>query len=95
MNLFYSELEKRAFYIPNYYMDSQSNVEKFCANLLEEKRKFAGMVGCMESDISTIYITESSRYKYMRAFYVWNIEVAPKDAFALGSDWTMFKWIEN
>lgn len=35
------------------------------------------------------------RYKSMRYFWVDNIETPPTDAFVLGEDWTMDKWISN
>jgi len=94
LQLFYSESEKRAFFIPDYYIDSNSNVVAFTAILLKESENLAKITGGEMATIKSQYIETSSRYKHMRVFYI-DVAQAPQNAMILDGTWTMYKWITN
>ena len=90
--LFYSTTEKKLFFIPKYYTHGTGMLDNLIENLEEGKamlRKFVptGEIYCDE-------IRKSSRYKSMWYFSI-ELDKAPAEAFELGEDWSMFKWIEN
>lgn len=94
-DLFYSNEEKILFYIAGYTQDHHlSNVVEMTTDLMNNAIKFANEVGCDLSQVKTTFIEKSSRYKYMRVFYI-NSDEPKLDAFELGGDWTMWKWLEN
>jgi hypothetical protein len=97
-NLFYSESERILFYIPNYYLDSNSNAMEFSKNIEKEIFKFANIMGNGQrlDTFKTKFIESSTRYKRMRVFWKEDAEPVP-EAFHLTkeNDWTMWKWIEN
>ena len=93
--LFYSKTDKKLFYIPNYYTHGTGMVKVLIENLKECEaviRKFAPE--SVSGDVYCREITKSSRYKSMWCFSV-DFETCPDEAFELGDDWTMTKWIEN
>lgn len=101
-NLFYSEAEKIAFLVPNYYIDSNSNLQEFTANLFKHRDElltacnFHPTVGNYHL-VKTHYIESSSRYKHMRAFAIENVLKTPEGAFVITdeNEWTMWKWLHN
>jgi len=96
-DLFYSQTEKRLFWIAG-YTDNSYNVKEIISvlqnntNFLLTQTKFP-----KNTIVYTDYITSSRRYKSMRYFWINDVEAekAPKEAFLLNDDWTMYKWIEN
>lgn len=98
-NLFYSPSEKIAFYIPDYYPDTLL-VNKQIEMLTKETIKFEVML--LKTDniivdtnkICSREIEISSRYKRMRVWWLGEINVCPLNAFEIGNDWTMDKWIK-
>ena len=95
---FYSETEKILFNVAG-YTDNSSNVEeikKVLDNGVNELCELS-KVKFDRKNVRTDFIRTSSRYKYMRVFYIEDIEdeLIPKEAFRLGKDWTMRKWLEN
>lgn len=94
-DLFYSVSEKKLFWIAG-YTDNSYNVKEIVSTLTNNRNYFIKNCKLTENTVvRTDYITQSSRYKSMRYFWVDNIETPPKDAFELGDDWTMDKWISN
>lgn len=90
-DLFYSNSEKILFQIAGYTQDHHlANVVEMTTDLI----KFANEVGCDISEVKTHFIEKSSRYKHMRVFYI-DSDTPGLDAFELGDDWTMWKWLEN
>lgn len=99
-SLFYSQSEQRAFLIPDHYIDSNSNVNQFTANLhkhASELVKACNGTPEMLNDVKSSHIESSRRYKYMRVFWIDNIGTCPKGAFELGIEngWTMWKMVTD
>lgn len=95
-DLFYSEKEKICFWIAG-YTDNSCNVSEFIKMLEDNRLIFARAIGKERLDnISTDYIWESIRYKYMRYFYC-RMDKCPDGAFVIteANGWTMDKWIRN
>jgi hypothetical protein len=96
-DLFYSNSEKKLFWIAGYNASDNSTSVKEIISVLKNNAEYF-IRNCKlpsKALINTDYITNSSRYKNMRYFWVNDIENPPLDAFVLGSDWTMQKWINN
>ncbi|MBK7362627.1 MAG: hypothetical protein IPJ01_10065 [Micavibrio sp.] len=94
-DLFYSTSEKKLFWIAG-YTDNSYNVKEIVSTLTNNRNHFIKTCKLPEKSlVRTDYITKSSRYKSMRYFWVDNIKTPPKNAFELGDDWTMDKWISN
>ena len=94
--LFYSESDKRLFWVAG-YTDNAASVDTH-VNMLTAKRDiFLKMCGLESGNVKTEYVTKSTRYKSMRYFWIDKIEssAVPEEAYRLGSDWTMVKWIAN
>lgn len=90
-NLFYSTKEKILFWITGYTRDLNTyNVKEICESLQKNQDNFKKNGG--EGVIKTKEITKSRRYKRMRVFWC-KKENSEKEAFELGEDWTMDKWI--
>lgn len=97
--LFYSEAEKIAFYIPNYYPDQSSRVDEIIKVVTEGKTFLIDelnkeLLEFMPKEVRTEYISKSDRYKSMRVWWV-PVNKCPSTAFKLGSDWTMNSWIKG
>ncbi len=90
--LFYSINDKKLFWIPNYYTNGSGNLEQLLKNLKEGKSILRHFV--KRGSIHTSEILVSRRYKSMWYFSV-ETEVCPKEAFEIGKDWTMWKWIQD
>lgn len=92
-----NENEERVFFIPDYYIDSNSNVIDFSKNLHIEAAKLAQFVGKSVSEVKSSYITQSSRYKYCRVFWVDVKEKPIGEVFDLTGEnnWSMSKWCTN
>lgn len=94
-DLFYSVKDKRLFFIAG-YTDNSSCVSDILKVLNENTEKFIKKCNLPQNSVVyTDYVTQSRHYKSMRYFWVNDIETPPKDAYALGDDWTMMKWINN
>jgi len=94
-DLFYSQTEQRLFWIAG-YTDNSSLVTSIVLTLESCRNYFIKQCKLPQNAfIKTDYCTSSMRYKSMRYFWVDNIETPPEDAFVLGDDWTMDKWIKN
>ncbi len=96
-DLFYSPTDKRLFWVAG-YTDNSYNVREIITVLESNMNFFLKEVKfAKNTKVKTDYITKSRRYKSMRYFYIENVELkdVPKDAFLLGEDWDMIKWIEN
>ena len=94
--LYYSEHDKRLFWVAG-YTDNASGVDTHIRMLTAKRDIFLKMCGLESGNVKTEYVTKSTRYKSMRYFWIDEIESseAPEEAYRLGSDWTMIKWIEN
>jgi hypothetical protein len=93
-DLFYSPKENLLFWIPG-YTDNSDNVEDIVKMLMLHSKELSFLhVSYEVKDVKTFYVSNSSRYKNMRVFYL-ETQVVPKDAFSIGKDWTMIKWITN
>lgn len=94
-DLFYSENENIIFHVDGYSeMDNTSNVKTQISVLQNNYNHFSKLFKTKE--IKTRYITKSSRYKYMRVFFAtMEPKDVPSEAFRLGKDWTMDKWLTN
>lgn len=92
-DLVYSNKEKILFNIVG-YVDNSDNVDELI-KVLEEGTDILSEISNEERNkIKTQYINKSSRYKYMRVFYVVT-ENIPVQAFQLGNDWSMAQWLAN
>jgi hypothetical protein len=91
-NLFYTALGNTVFWIAGYCEQHSNNVEEHCKMLQEKLKHFCQITGVESSKVSSYEILESDRYKHMRVFYA-EIDQAPKGAFELNKEWTMFSWI--
>ena len=95
VDLFYSESEKKLFWIAG-YTDNTCGVDAHINMLTAKRDMFLDMCGLpKDTKIFSDYITKSRRYKSMRYFWANDVSEAPEEAFKLGSDWTMYKWIED
>ncbi len=92
-DLFFSEVEKTAFWIAGYTNDDQGNVNEIIKSLKGGAKTFAEWVGCEIYDVSTFVNNKPPRYQYMRVYYA-KTELPPEGAFILDDKWTMLKWIE-
>ncbi len=100
--LFYSTSEKILFYVAGYTdnSDKVSEIKKTLnagVKVLVDILKDSGYIELDEKLVNTTFVTHSMRYKYMRVFYVQNVEkkYVSKSAFQIGKDWTMDKWLKN
>lgn len=97
-NLFYSHDENVLFWVAGYAADlNTSKVDEKITSLVENQSRFAEVAKCPRSEVHTTEILESSRYKYMRVFYV-ETPYVPKEAFVIGEGehkWTMWQWLKN
>lgn len=91
--LFYSETDQRLFYIPPYYTNGTRMLDQLIKNLTDAATILRGIMG-NEGEIYCDKIRTSRRYKGMW-YFAMHCEVAPPQAFQLGKDWDMFKWIED
>lgn len=95
---FYSPVEKILFYIPDYYLDSNSSVNAFVESLTINADKLVKSLESLSGklkEVKSAFIEESRRYKRMRVFWIENIETPPQEAFVLNEEWTMWKWLNN
>ena len=88
--LFYSQNEKILFLLAG-YTDNSDSVDYWVKMLTQYKDYITNLV--KTDEVKTTYITQSTRYKYMRVFYCITEEV-PEKAFVLDGDWTMMKWLK-
>lgn len=97
-NLFYSESEKILFWVSGYdVLHNKSNVVEATNDLLADAKKLADIVKRDVSKVHTDYVSFSSRYKYMRVFYIKDVRKCPEEAFTISeaNGWTMWKWLNN
>lgn len=96
--LFYSQKDKRLFYIAG-YSDNSYKVEEIISTLQRQRDYFLEEINFPKNTIvQTERIIESSIYKGMRYYWINDVKVkdVPKKAFRLGKDyWTMDKWIKK
>lgn len=93
--LFYSKKESILFFIAG-YPDSSNNVKGIIEELKNGRNYFIRLCGLTQSaQVETEIVTSSRRYKHMRMFYIKDCKTAPKDAFQIGDDWTMDKWVNS
>lgn len=95
-NLFYSSTDQMLFWIAGYTADNNTSyVMEINESLIKNSRLFRKHCKCKASQVRTIMIYESRKYKYMRAFFIEKPKHIPDDAYQLNNDWTMHKWITN
>lgn len=97
-NLFYSESEKILFWVSGYdFLHNNSNVVEITNSLLSDAKSLAGIISVSVKQVRTLEVFNSSRYKYMRVFYINDVEKPPIEAFVITNDnyWTMDKWLRN
>jgi hypothetical protein len=92
-DLFYSINEQLLFWVAG-YTDNTDNVVDLTTIYLERARALADLTKSDIKNIGTREINTSRRYKRMRVFYIKTI-IIPENAFSLGKDWDMWKWLEN
>lgn len=85
-NLFYSEKDKRLFWISGYQDDS-------FVSLQSKVKDFMEFTGCELKDVNTFKVIKSRRYLHMQIFYL-NNTVFKEGCYNL-QDLDMFEWIEN
>lgn len=88
-DLFYSPTEKTLFWIAG-YTDNSNHVKDIVSMLNNNYNYFFKL--CNNPQIRTDIINNSIRYKYCRYFWA-TVEKPPEEAFEIGEDWTMDKWI--
>jgi len=88
--LFYSEVDKRLFYVPNYYTGGTGMLKDLRKGLEDGEAQLRKHV--KEGDIYCSEILHSRRYKSMWYFAV-HCDTPPQEAFKLGPDWTMWAWL--
>lgn len=91
-NLFYSEKEKFLFYIAKNTNISQ-NVEEIIKMLTTGANILAELISVERKAISTYFVTNSRRYKYMRVFYV-KTDVVPEGASKTSDGLGMHEWVD-
>jgi hypothetical protein len=101
-DLFYSKTkdEKVLFRIIGYAGESQV-VNEQMAMIKKEASEFAKLAGVPMREVRSELIQHSSRYKYMRVFFVNNYDKPlPEGTFDITKennkyDWSFRKWLEN
>ena len=95
-DIFYSEQEDILFQVIGYSAaDNVSKLGEKIKSLQEGGQNFAKACGHDWEDVSTFQVLKSSRYKYMRVYWVSQPKTIPDEAFRFGKDWTMNKWLQN
>lgn len=102
-NLFYSETEKILFWVVGYtQIDNTHSVDKKISGLNEKRNEFLSILNqsnSVHNEVKTIFINKSRRYKFMRVFYLENVEPnqVSEKAFKITNknNWTMWKWLED
>ena len=103
-NIFYSEDEKIVFWIAGYTrIDNTNSVDEQIEGLNEKRNEFLSLFNSetkpAPEKVKTIFVDNSRRYKYMRVFYLENIEPnqVPEKAFKITNKngWTMWKWLKD
>jgi hypothetical protein len=95
-NLYYSTEENILFWVAG-YTDNYHEVAEIKKMLDECVAEFELVIPTgVKIPIKTDYITESSRYKNMRYFYIkMDKKFVSKKAFELDKTWTMYSWLHN
>jgi hypothetical protein len=97
--LFYSESDKKLFYIAG-YGESTDNIHSIISTLENLSNHFKMITGVKTNVINTLIVRKSRRYKEMRVIYCdidETCEKIPDAAFRLTkeNDWDMYKWLED
>lgn len=93
--LYYSKKDNILFFISGYPFES-SNVMGIIEELKNGRNYFIKLCGLDKSaQVETEIVTHSRRYKQMRVYYIRECKMPPNNAFKLGEDWTMDKWITS
>lgn len=92
-DFYYSNSDKIAFMIVGY--DNPSEVNELMKTLKRGKAKILKLIKKADAEVFTTIVSESSRYKHMRVFYIRDIprKYVHSSAFELGKDWSMHKWL--
>jgi len=88
--LFYSESDRRLFWVSGYSSDSETIGE-----IKQRAVDFAKIAKVDVEDVQTYVIQNSRRYKYMRVYYCTSEFIPTEINHKFGSDWTMFKYLED
>jgi len=92
-NVFYSQSERISFWVSGYGCSSSKVSE--VVEWLKEKGGLASKSFGVELDAVRWYeITVSRRYKNMHVLYA-ETDIVPENAFEIGEEWTMDKWLSN
>jgi hypothetical protein len=92
---FYSSKDGYLFLIAGYTADLNTfSVEAIIKSLSDHATRFAQWSGVHPSQVQTYKIQKNSRYENMRVFYA-KSTTPPEDAYQLGPDWEMTKWIHD
>ena len=95
---FYTDSDKILFWVTGYTeADNTDSLEAIIKSLSLYRDSFSKQFNLNPIDIKTSFI-EESRYKYMRVFYVRNIEFSETwfDVYRIeGDDWNMNKWLQK
>lgn len=92
-NLFYSEKQKLAFWVSGYDISTNRSCE-IIDYLKRHTLKASKIFNCEFEDVETYVINESRRYKYMRVFFA-TMDKCPENAFDIGENRIMVKWLND
>jgi hypothetical protein len=98
IKLFYSETDKKLFYIAGYENSQFDAIRSIISTLENLYKHFVRITKVKNPVIKTFIVEESNRYKYMRVIYCdidEAIDTIPADAFRVGKDWNMLTWIKG
>lgn len=92
MDLFYTSKDKCLFWVAGYTEDGNTDLlTKKIPLLLKNAEKFRKVAGCELDEVGTFYVDDSSKFKFMRVFYV-ETDVPPSMA-ARDDNYTMKKFL--
>ncbi len=89
-DLFYTESDKRLFWVSGY-----SNNSETIGSIKQRATAFAKIAKIAVEDVQTYVIQNSRRYRYMRVYYCTSEFIPTEIDHKFGSDWTMFKYLED
>lgn len=96
---FYTDKDKTLFYVAGYIQaDNTDNLEDIINSLTLYKDKFIKEFKLSNVDIKTRFIEKACKYKYMRVFYVTDIEFDESwsNVYRIEEyDWTMNMWLRH
>lgn len=95
-DLFYTKSDKTLFWIAGYTQDdNETKVHLKIEHLRKVTEEFAKVAKCPFESVNTYFVNDSSRYKYMRVFFV-KTDYIPEECRVIEEPkWNMFNWITS